>query len=153
MGTRRAALTLVLVGAGWGCDASPFENLNETLSAEIENSDTTIFRGESAVFRGRAEYVVGLGAPQTASWGVSDTSKIAVVVRDLTAEVLAKDTGSAYLVAILNRDFRDSVLITVVDDGLLRWRAALPGTISLYPAAPDSNARVVHGGTTPRLVA
>ncbi|MCH7874301.1 MAG: hypothetical protein IH965_03255 [Gemmatimonadetes bacterium] len=155
MGARRAALTLVLAGAAWGCNTSPFQNpLNETLSAEIDNSDTTMFRGASVVFRGRAEYVVGPGAPQTVSWGVSDTSKIVVVVLpNLTASLLAKDTGSAYLVAILNQDFRDSVLITVVDDGLLRWRAALPGTISLYPAvAPDSNARVVHGGATPRLV-
>lgn len=123
-----------------------------TLDGQIVNSDTTLFTGESASFAAAALYGIGLGVPTSISWGTSDTSKISVFVRtDLSASVTAKDSGNAYLIALINQEFLDSVLISIVIRGGPRWRATFTDSISLQPAIGDSVVHVVTGGGSPQL--
>lgn len=133
-----------------GCGGEPFGGLTATLSAEIETADTTMFSNDAIVVRAVAQYTFGPGAPRTISWAVSDTSKLAAfILSDLSTSVSAKDTGVAWVIARINEDFRDSVQITVVDEGLVRWRAAVTGAPALLPAiAGDSSVVVVHGAGT-----
>lgn len=149
----RLLTTLALLGsAATGCDDTTFGDIGATLSAEIANPDTTIFEDATATFRAVAEYEgIGPGEPRTIQWGTNDTIRLRLVVStiDRTVRVTGRDTGQAYVFAIINGDFRDSVLITIVRSGTLRWEKALAGPATLHPAVDDSgNVRVLDGTGT-----
>lgn len=129
-----------------------FGGVGCTLDGEILTPDTTIFKGESISYQAAALYGVGPGQPASIRWGSSDTSKVAVFVRtDLTASVTAKDSGDVYIVALINEEFLDSALLTIVIRGDARWRAAYGDPVGLQGAADDSTVRVVTGGSAPQL--
>lgn len=143
-----ASLLAVLAA---GCDDSPFGGISDTISAEIVTPDTTLFLDDNATFVAEAVYGIGPGAPATIRWAVSDTAKLAVfTLTDLTGSVTAKDTGAAWVIALINEEFLDSARIDVVAPGLLRWRAPVAGGLGRYAAVgfTDSLVRVSGVGTT-----
>ncbi|HEX9632095.1 MAG TPA: PQQ-binding-like beta-propeller repeat protein [Gemmatimonadales bacterium] len=158
MKSRRTSLTIACVVAaaavGTGCSDDPFAGATDTIGGEITRGDTLLFVGESATYAARAIYGVGPGSPTTMRWGASDTTVLEVdVLRDLTAQIRALAPGAAWIVALINEEFRDSVLVTVVDRGAERWDATFAGVpVAVYPAVgADSLIRVVTGGASPLL--
>jgi hypothetical protein len=144
------ALVLAAIAIA-GCDrTNPFQGLTDTLSAEIVTPDTTIFEAEGVTVIATAVYGIGPGAPETMRWGVSDTTKLSLrVLADLSASVSARDTGQAWVYGLINELFLDSIRVTVVRPGFVRWRTSLPGPVGLYPAVGlDSLVWVGGGGAT-----
>jgi hypothetical protein len=128
-----------------GCSNEPFGGITDTISASIITPDTTLFVGQNAVFVPQAVYGLGPGFPSSIQWAVSDETKIRVtVLNDLSGNVVALDTGSAWVYARINEDFLDSAKVDVVAPGLVRWRATVTGGPGLYPAVGlfDSLTRV-----------
>lgn len=146
---RLLTLLALLGGVATACDDSTFGNVGQTLDAEIVNPDTTLFVDATATFTAVAEYAgIGAGEPVTIQWGTDDTSRIRLVVStvDRTVRVTGRDTGQAFVFALINETFRDSVLVTVVESGMIRWRMTLAGTPALHPATDDSgNVHVMDG--------
>jgi len=144
-----ATISIGLALAGGACRGDGLIDLSETFDAEIVTPDTTMLVNEVGVFRAVATYTFGLGAPTQISWGISDTSKAFLVVRpDLTATVSPIDTGEVRVVAVINGAFTDSVTLTIVRAGFVRWRQNVAGAVTLNPAiGADSNIRAVHGTT------
>jgi hypothetical protein len=136
------ATLLVALGAiavASACSSSPFEHLGDSLSGEIVQGDTTLFKSEQATFNAQVQYNIGPGDPQQIRWGASDTSKVTLTrLSDLTLVVTARDTGRVTLYALINEMFPDSLEITIVDRGEIRWRRSLPGSPALYAAVDDS---------------
>jgi hypothetical protein len=146
----RAGIGLTVAALG-ACNDSPFGGITDTISASILTGDTTLFVDQNAVFTAQAVYGIGPGFPTSIQWGVTDATKLRVtVLNDLSGNVVALDTGSAWVVARINVDFVDSAQVVVVAPGLVRWRATVAGGLGLYPAVglTDSTVRVSGIGTT-----
>lgn len=120
------------------CGDSPFGDFGVTVDAQISSGDTAVFEGSTTEFTAIAIYDVGPGDPQTVAWAVTDTVKIRLEVTDGDAFLTALDTGQSRLIARINEDFLDTVVVTVVQPGLVRWRRALPAAPGLHPALDDS---------------
>lgn len=152
---RLIELSFLVAGLAWSCGESPFEGATDTVAAAIASDDTTMFLGTTAIFTAIAQYRLGPGIPFEIAWAVTDTTKLELdVFFDLSASVMARDTGTSQLLALINRDFVDTVDITVVGEGFVRWRASLSGAVSRHPAiGADSLVRVVHNAAAPRIVA
>jgi hypothetical protein len=157
------AVALVAPAVGTGCSEDPFGGVTDTLGGEIVTppatdvapaGDTLLFVGEDAVYAAIAVYRVGPGAPQTIEWTTTDPTVLEVdVFSDLSAHVRAAAPGTTWLAALINGQFRDSVLVTVVFRGGARWATTFAGVpVGVYPAiGVDSLIRVVTGGATPLL--
>jgi hypothetical protein len=138
------AVTAAVLG---GC-GEPFGGLTNTISASIITPDTSLFVGQNSVFVAQAVYGLGPGFPSSIQWAVSDDTKLRVtVLNDLSGNVVALDTGSAWVYARINEDFLDSAHVQVVVAGDLRWRATASSGLGLY-AAVDTLLQVSGGGTT-----
>jgi PQQ-like domain len=128
------------------CGRSPFENLNETLSAEIVTGDTTLLVGEQVTYLAIAQYRLGAGVPDAVVWTSSDTTVATVLLQGngQTGFVTARGEGQAWLRAVINVDFPDSALITVVGPGAVRLRLTVPADGRLHAAVgTDSLVRLV----------
>jgi hypothetical protein len=96
---------------------------------------------------GEAVYGLGPGAPRTIQWGVSDATVLQVTtLNDLSGRAVALDTGTAWLYALINEEFLDSVEIVVVAPGMVRWRAGVAGGLGIYPAVGLTDSLVRVGG-------
>jgi hypothetical protein len=133
--------------------ASGFGDISCTLDGAIITQDTTLFQGETTTYHASALYGIGPGLPIDISWSTTDPTKLDVVEStDYTAEVTAKDTGEAYVIALINEMFLDSALVHVVAQGGVRWRVTFTDPVSLQPAyGADSIVRLVTGGASPTL--
>ena len=120
------------------CSDSPFGEFGRTIDARITSGDTTVFKGTITTFFAVAQYDIGPGDPQTVAWEVSDNTKIRLDVVSGDAHVTGIDTGQANLIAHINGDFFDTVAVTVVQSGMVRWRRSLPALPGMHPALDDS---------------
>ena len=122
--------TVLLVA---GCEDSAFVDPSETRSGVIVEGDTTILRGESMSLSYLAEYRFGPGVPVEVVWGQSDTAVLGLVGLPLgQVQVTGKRSGSSLVVARINRDFLDTITVTVVDTGAVRWRRTVAGGGGLH---------------------
>jgi hypothetical protein len=136
------------------CGEGPFGGATCTYGAEITTGDTLIFLGETVVYTVVAIYGVGPGAPQTVRWSAEDPSVIEIDVRiDGTASVEAIKEGTSRIYVLVNEEFRDSAVVTVVPRGGVLWENTYAGApTGLYAAiGEDSLIRVVTGGASPLL--
>jgi hypothetical protein len=133
--------------------ANNFNGVACTFSGQIVTPDTTLFKGETATFVAQAVYGLGPGQPSSIRWGTDNTRVVSIFTRtDLTASVTAEDTGQALVVAVINEQFLDTAVVSVVPRGGPRWRVAFADEIGLQPAlGPDSTIAVVTGGASPQL--
>jgi hypothetical protein len=156
------ALAVVALAVGTACSEDPFPGATDTLGGEIISSladltaagDTLIFESETTVYAAIAVYGVGPGVPQSIRWGTTDTTVLEIsVLNDLSAFVRATAPGEAWLVALINEQFWDSLRVTVVLRGGPRWTTSFAGVpVGLHPAiGADSLIRVVTGGASPLL--
>jgi hypothetical protein len=139
------ALTAVVAA----CNNEPFGGITDTISASIITPDTTLFVDQNTVFVAQAVYGLGPGFPSSIQWAVSDDTKLRVnVLNDLSGNVFALDTGTAWVYALINEDFFDSAMVTVVAPGMVRWRTTPTGGMSPYSAVGvlDSLVRVSGPG-------
>ena len=152
-----AAMTTVLAMACSSkqtCEDGPFGGATCTVGGRIVTGDVVLFSGEQIVYSAQALYGFGPGLPSAAVWTTSDPAVIEVEnLADNTARVTALDTGTAWVIALINAEFVDSAVVTVARPGSARWRRAFGGVpIGFYPAlGVDSLIRVVTGGAAPAL--
>lgn len=148
----RSTVLAAALGAAGACAESPFEDLTRAIDGELVNSDTTLIVTESAIFRARAIYRVGPGTPVSMRWAVSDTAILGIGSQpDLTASVIAKASGDAWVYGLINEEFLDSARVTVVARGTVKWRRPLAAAPTAYVAIDDSN-RVYVTTTTGQMV-
>lgn len=157
---RPTALLLIVAALGAGCSSDdpceegPFGGATCATDGTIVTGDALLFDGEVIVYSARAQYGFGPGLPASVAWTVSDATVLDLEARaDWTAGVTAIDTGTAWVIALINDQFLDSALVTVVLPGAARWRSTFAGVpAAAYPAiGVDSVVRVVTGGATPLL--
>lgn len=136
------------------CEDGPFGGATCTVGGRIITGDVVLFSGEQIVYSAQALYGFGPGLPTAALWTTSDPTVIDIEnLGDNTARVTALDTGTAWVIVLINAEFVDSALVTVAVPGSARWRKALGGVpVGLYPAlGVDSLIRVATGGAAPAL--
>lgn len=151
---------LVILGAAGllavgGCESSNLIDASETFSGRIVEGDTTMLQGESATLTSRAEYRFGEGLPIEIVWGQSDTAVIGLVgLAGGAVQATAKKAGTSLIVARINQDFLDTITVTVVDTGAVRWRRTLAagGTQGVDVAINDSGHVVTTDGTQTLIV-
>jgi len=158
---RPAASWLIVVALGAAgcsssdaCDEGPFGGATCTIGGTIVTGDALLFDGEEIVYTAQAQYGLGPGVPISVIWTVSDATVLDVELREnWTAGVTAIDTGTSWIIALINDVYSDSALVTVVLPGAARWRSTFTGVpAAAYPAiGADSIVRVVTGGATPLL--
>jgi len=160
---RRSAVPLLLFAAAGaaGCSSSedpcaqgPFGGATCTVGGEIVTGDALLFDGEVTVYTAQAEYGFGPGLPASVLWTVSDGTVIEVETRtDWSAGVTAVDTGTSWIIALINDRIFDSALVTVVLPGAARWRSVFAGVpaAALPAIGADSLVRIVTGGASPVL--
>lgn len=111
-----ALFTAALLSAA--CEDSPFANATETVGAQVIPGDTTLVVGQVTLFAGIAFYRVCpscRGVPNTISWSIADSAVIdGLRNSDGSISVEAVAPGSTFVIAVVNGDFRDSSLVTVV---------------------------------------
>jgi len=159
--TRVALLLLLTIGAGSACSSStpsceegPFGGATCTVGGEIVTGNSVLFNGEEINYSARALYGFGPGLPEIVLWTTSDPLVLDIEnLQNNTARVTAIDTGSAWVFALINAEFEDSALVTVVVPGGTRWASTFSGVpVGRYPAiGVDSMVRVVTGGANPLL--
>lgn len=148
------ALAALACGSDDACSEGPFGGVTCTLDGQITTGDAVLFNGEVLVYTALAVYGFGPGLPAAVLWTVSDATVLDVeTLPDLSASVTAIDTGTAWIYALINAEYLDSALVTVVLPGAARWRSVFSGVAAgAYPAiGADSGIRVVTGGATPQL--
>lgn len=136
------------------CEEGPFGGGTCTYDGEIITGDQVMLPEEQIIFRAQAIYGFGPGLPQIVVWTTSDPTVVEVEnLQDNTASVTAVDTGSAWVIALINAEFVDSAQVQVVVPGALRWRSTFTNLpVGVYPAVgADSLVRVVTGGASPLL--
>lgn len=148
--TRRRSTTLATLAVALplaACGNSPFDDLGNTISAEIVTGDTTLLVGEQITYLAVAQYGFGAGVPDSAVWTSSDTAVLTVVRQGNgpTALVTGRGEGQAWVRAVINIDFPDSALVTVVGPGAVRLRVSVPSGGRLHAAVgSDSLVRLVN---------
>jgi hypothetical protein len=138
-----AALTFGLFAA---CKSSPFDDASRTISAEIVTADTTMMVGEQATFIAIAQYGFGPGIPDSVVWSSSDSDILTVVLQGngRSGFVTARGAGQAWVHAVMNVDFEDSALVTVVGPGEVRFRTTIPSGARIHAAiGSDSLVRLL----------
>jgi hypothetical protein len=153
-----AVVTTGCSSGGDPCEEGPFGGATCTIDGEIVGGDTLLFAGDVTFYAALAQYGLGPGLPFSVLWTVSDATVLEVETRpDWTASVTAVDTGTSWVIALINDRQVDSVFVTVVLHGATRWRSTFAGVpVGAYPAIGiDSIVRIVTGGAAPllRLVA
>jgi len=136
------------------CEQGPFGGGTCTVGGEITTGDAVLFVDEQLVYAAQAIYGFGPGLPNAVLWTTSDPTVVEVeTLPNNTASVTALDTGTAWVRALINAEFSDSVLITVVVPGATRWQSTFSGVpVGRYPAiGSDSVVRVATGGASPLL--
>lgn len=136
------------------CEQGPFGGGTCTIGGEITTGDAVLFVDEQIVYFAQAIYGFGPGLPNVVLWTTSDPTVVEVEnLANNTASVTAVDTGTAWVYALINAEFSDSALVTVVVPGAMRWQSTFSGLpVGRYPAiGADSIVRVTTGGGSPLL--
>lgn len=152
--SRFALLVALSALTAAACGDDPFPGATETIGGQIVTGDQLLFEGEDISFVAQAIYVFGPGLPQAVVWTVSDPTVLEIEGQlDNSARATAVGTGETWVYALINAAFEDSVRVTVVNPGAVRWAKGFGDVpVALYPAiGADSLIRVVTGGASPLL--